>query len=247
MDPLKREQRLRSCRLQPREYLFTYTIPNANQTVANLGQALDQDADFFLREIVPIPLNNSGYRVQLFDPAIMPLEDSVVDPWYRVLDPAVRYPAGGKILITLQDITGGPGTVATLLLRGVNEYSHYRETPEDRRPCLTVPKTFYLQVNFIGSPTLNDQIVYLDQDAEFELRQVTAVNLNYQFADRDQSFIQNGLVPVFPGQNLYDPGIRYPRGGRIVANVQGLGAAGFPTTGTLAFTGVNRYHVEPVE
>jgi hypothetical protein len=233
---------VRSCRQQPREYPFAYTIPNANQLVPNTGQALDQDAAFLLSEIVPLNAAAGEYRIQVFDPALMPLHDSPIDPFYQVFDPPVYYPPGGKILMTVEDISGHASTVVNVLFRGINEFTIVK-TADPEGPVLEVPKSYYLQVAGVENFLLQDQLVDLDIDAEFELRQVlvnAAGESLYQFFDRDHSLIQYNGLNNLPGQGIYQPGIRYPKGGQILVNL-GSGAA---LVSSMLFTGVNRYRVQ---
>jgi len=247
---MRTQQKLRSCREEPREYPFSYTIANALEQVPNLAQKLDQDAVFSLREVVPVTA--SGYRYQIFDPARMPLEDSPIDPYYEELIPTVTFPPAGMILITVEDISGNPGTVVSLLFRGVNRYSDYREPEKPQNvACIEMPRTHRLMVEFTESgQMLNDQAIYLDDEPEFALRQVivadSAGGTRYQFADRDRSFIQAGLSELWPAggtqftPNIYDPEIVYPPAGQIVVNVYGAN----PGSVILDFVGVNRYRVQ---
>lgn len=236
---------VRSCRQEPRDYYFTFTIPNALQTVANLAQRIDQDAAFDLREVVPIL--SDGYRYQFFDPAKMPLQDNTIDPFDQQLDPTVPYPAAGQILLTVEDISGAGDTEVALLFRGTNTYRDYREAPKKPGRCYDVPKTYPLELIFTeGGQMFSDQMVYLDDDCDFALRQVIvsdpdgAAGLTYQFADRDRSFIQSGLIPPFGGAGIYDPEIVYPTNGKIVVNA----ACAAPGTVLFKFVGVNRYRVD---
>jgi len=237
---MRTQQRIRSCRQEPREYLFSYTIPDANQTVAGLAIQLDQDATFMLREVIPI--GNTLYRYQFFDPARMPLQDSAVDPFDQIVEPNTLYPPAGAILITVEDVSGNPGAEVTLLFRGVNQYLDFREPPKEGT-CLEVPKTYFLQVDFTANgQSFNNQLVFVDDDAEFALRQVIVggdSGVIYQFADRDRSFVQSPPTTAFSGPGIYDPEIVYPPGGQIVVNAQGaIGRA------TFQFGGVNRYRVQ---
>ena len=237
---MRNQKPLRTCRQEPREYPFGYVIPDPYGRVSNIAQKLDQDATFFLREVVP--LDPVGYRYQFVDPARMPLQDSPIDPFDQMIEPPVPYPPAGMILLTLEDISGNPNTPVNLLFRGVNQYLDYKEPPK-RGHCLEVPKTYFLMVNFAASGIFNDQLVYVDDDAEFALRRVNvsgSVPFTYQFSDRDRSFIQAGLIQPFGGPGVYDPELVYPPGGQIVVNV----SAAAPGSVMLAFTGVNRYRVE---
>jgi hypothetical protein len=237
---LPQQQKTRSCRQGPRDYPFTATIPNAGQLVLNLAQRLDQDARFFLREIGPLATGVGAYRLRVYDPARMPLSDNLTDPFDWVLDPPVLFPAGGQILIDVEDVSGAPGTEISLVFRGINDYTTVGEQPPQEGRCVEIPKTYHLQVDFTAvNQILNDQIVYIDIDAEFELRQTVVRGGLFQFADRDRAFIQSALTTE-PAAGVRDPAVRYPRGGQIIVNVQGS----VGESCIIEFIGVNRYRVE---
>ena len=233
-----------SCRQEPKDYRYgPITIPNANQVVAGLGQILDQDATFLLKEIVGLPTTvNQSYRFQVFDPALMPLQDSPIDPYYQVFDPPVRYPPGGKIIVTAEDTSGLADTQVQLLFRGVNQYVTYREEPEDEGPVLEVPRTHYLEIQGVAEVLQGGQTVDLDLDADFELRQVLpalgSTEDGFLFFNRDRAEVING-TGNWPGQGIYDPGIRYRKGEKIIVNL----SSNEGDLTIIQFVGVNRHRV----
>ena len=244
---MRQQQKIRSCRQQPREYLFTGALGAAGELISGLSQPLDRDAVFYLREIVPVDNFSGPYRYRLYDPARMALSSDLIDPFVQILDPVVPYPPGGSIMLDALPTNGG--TTVEFLFRGVNEFIDYR-APEEDGPaanCLEVPRTHLIQVAYTDFLQLwQDQTCYLDEDCEFELRQATAgvLGQDYQFADRDRMFIQSTLIPNgFDSPKVYDPAIRYPKGGQIVVNCRGS----VPDRTTLKLIGVNRYRVDQLE
>jgi hypothetical protein len=109
-------------------YPFDVTITNADQLLTNQALALLSDADFVFRGLMFTSTGN--FSVRIYDGDQYALSDGLVMsqnltstpgdpfPWF----PEVWYPAGGKILIDIQDTSGSGGNIIELLFIGANRY-----------------------------------------------------------------------------------------------------------------------------
>jgi len=111
-------------------YPFDVTIANANQLLTNQALAILSNADFVWRGLIFTSTGTFSLRIYDGDQyALSPglilsqnLTSSPGDPfpWF----PEVWYPAGGKILIDIQDTSGSGGNVVELLFLGANRYRY---------------------------------------------------------------------------------------------------------------------------
>lgn len=126
------------CLPVPKDYAFTYTIPNANQTVENLAQLIDTDADFYLRGVMFVPGSQAisghpeeDYSIQFQDASLFRIQ-SELTPWQLlaqgnplgmyIVEPQLFFPKGSRILISLMDTSGVAGNQVQILFRGVAKY-----------------------------------------------------------------------------------------------------------------------------
>lgn len=109
-------------------YPFDVTIPNASQLLTNQALALLADADFVFRGL--LFTSTGAFSVRIYDGDQYALSDGLVMsqnltgtpgdpfPWF----PEVWYPAGGKILIDIQDTSAVGGNAIELLFLGASRY-----------------------------------------------------------------------------------------------------------------------------
>lgn len=117
----------RRCTEEPYDYLFQYTVVEANGVVENLSQAIDNDSDFLLCS-VETPADAADFGLQFTNASKSFLQSGYLPSQVLigfpqgdalVMDPEVFYPANGQILINLQDESGDPGNVVRVLFRGI--------------------------------------------------------------------------------------------------------------------------------
>jgi len=227
----------------PREYLFTGPVMASSQLINNLSKQLLDDGDFSLDEIVAPA---GGYTFQVCDVARIVFQAGFIPPDDFVIDPAMQYPRGAIILINVQN-SAVVGFSPQLLFRGrVRMDTRKGGNQFLQGRCKEVPKTYYLNTIVPGAnQTLENQIVDIDRDAEFMLRQVFVIGsgISVQFADPNGVFVQDVPVPSQYFGRAYHPQIGYPPHSRILVNVQDT--SGDPNnTAQILFVGVNRYRVE---
>lgn len=109
-------------------YPFDVTIPSANELLTNQALAILSNADFVWRGLLFVSTGTFSIRIYDGDQyALSPgliLSQNLAStpgdpfPWF----PEVWYPAGGKILIDIQDTSGSDGNVIELLFIGANRY-----------------------------------------------------------------------------------------------------------------------------
>ena len=107
---------------------FDVTITNGNQLLNNQAAAVLRNADFVFRGLTFT--STGGFSVRLYDGDQYALSTGLIMsqnltftpgdpfPWF----PEVWYPAGGKILIDIQDTSGNAGNQIELLFWGANRY-----------------------------------------------------------------------------------------------------------------------------
>jgi len=109
-------------------YPFDVTIPTANELLTNQATAILSNADFVFRGLI---FTASGaFAVRIYDGDQYALSTGLIRsqnltatpgdpfPWF----PEVWYPAGGKILLDIQDTSGVDDNVIQLLFLGANRY-----------------------------------------------------------------------------------------------------------------------------
>ncbi len=115
---------------RPHVYVFPYNGITANATVTGLFQLIDNDSDFFWRAVMVSSLVNGFFGVRFQDPNGYYLSDDfvsgfVVSSQYQAspfpLIPALFCPAGSKIVIDLQDLSGSTNDVLINFI-GVKRY-----------------------------------------------------------------------------------------------------------------------------
>jgi len=226
------------CYEVPREYLFTYSIPNAGQNCSSLSLILDADGEFFLDEVVS---GGAGYRVQFADLAQTYLQHNPVplDDW--IIDPAISYGTRGQIQIVAQDTSGSPGNPVSLLFRGRNKYTNLPQVNYLSGKCREDPRDYIFLGIIPASGLMENQVQDLDKEASFSLRQViVSGGAQLQFADARRNFIQNTPIPTSFFGRPYAPQIDYPIGGQILIRITGTPGVQVQIT----FRGVNRYRVD---
>ena len=96
-------------------------MPNANQTLENQLQDLDNEAEFALRQVFVL---GTDIAVQFADAGGMFVQDVPVPGSFfgRAYHPQIIYPPNSRILVNVQDLSGAPGNEAQILFVGVNRY-----------------------------------------------------------------------------------------------------------------------------
>ncbi len=109
-------------------YPFDVTIPSANQLLTNQATPILSEADFVFRGLMFT--STGSFSVRIYDGDQYALSDGLIMsqnltftagdpfPWF----PEVWYPAGGKILIDIQDTSGSSNNVIELLFIGASRY-----------------------------------------------------------------------------------------------------------------------------
>lgn len=110
-------------------YPFDVTITNANQLLTNQATAILANADFVFRAL--LFTSTGSFSVRIYDGDQYALSTGLIMsqnltstpgdpfPWF----PEIWYPAGGKILIDIQDTSGAGGNQIELLFIGANRYA----------------------------------------------------------------------------------------------------------------------------
>lgn len=109
-------------------YPFDVTIPNALQLLTNQATAILSNADFVWRGLIFV--STGSFSVRIYDGDQYALSPGLIlsqnltstpgdpFPWF----PEVWFPAGGKILIDIQDTSNVGGNIIELLFIGANRY-----------------------------------------------------------------------------------------------------------------------------
>lgn len=112
----------------PSDFTYTYNVTlSANQLLTNDGTLIYTDADFFITGVL-LALNTAAFQFQLSDASGYYLMNSminsaalqIVTPFPFV--PAVKIPAGGRIGINIQDLSGAANTIQ-LIYRGYKSFA----------------------------------------------------------------------------------------------------------------------------
>jgi len=130
------------------------------------------------------------------------------------------------------------------------------ETTQTPQGYVDKPFTYTYPFTLALNASLSNQVVLLDNDADFYLRSVYTLigtqytSFSYQFAGQADYFYQTGLIPSFvlsqnSGQSFpILPEVLYPAGGQIKINVTNTNTAfAGPNSYTLYFVGVKRFKV----
>jgi hypothetical protein len=109
-------------------YPFDVTIAVANTLLTNQALAINADADFVFRALMFTSVGT--FSVRIYDGDQYATSDGLIMsqnltgtpgdpfPWF----PELWYPAGGKILIDIQDTSGSPNNVIELLFIGASRF-----------------------------------------------------------------------------------------------------------------------------